>query len=326
MLLEEILMNKNRKSKIKQLLNKYRTLLVLIAILIIASIASSSFLTVGNLVNVTRQVSIIAIIAAGMTFVILTGGIDLSVGSVVALTGALSASVLASTNSLVLALIVPLIIGLIIGFINGFIIAKENIPPFIVTLATMAIARGAVLVFTNGSPIAVKISEYKFIGKGHITGVPMPVIILIIVYFLASVVLRSTKFGRNIYCIGGNKEASRLSGINVYRVEIGAYMISGLLSGLTGVILTARLGSAQPTAGTGYELDAIAAVILGGTSMTGGQGVIVSTVLGALILGVISNLLVLLNVNPFMTNVVKGSVILLAAIVDNRLAKSTIRK
>ena len=151
----------------------------------------------------------------------------------------------------------------------------------------------------------------------------MPVIILIFVYFIASVILHSTKYGRNIYCLGGNKEASRLSGINVNRVEIGVYAISGLLASLTGVILTARLGSAQPTAGTGYELDAIAAVILGGTSMTGGQGIIVSTVLGALILGVISNLLVLINVNPFMTNVVKGIVILLAAIVDNRLGQAT---
>lgn len=305
-----------------QLLNRYRTLLVLVVILIIASIASPSFLTVGNLINVIRQVSIIAIIAAGMTFVILTGGIDLSVGSVVALAGALAASVLADTNSIILALIVPLAVGLLAGLLNGFIIVKEKVPPFIVTLATMAIARGAVLVFTNGSPIAVKMMAFKFIGKGYIFGIPMPVVILIFVYSIASVILRNTKYGRDVYSLGGNKEASRLSGIDINKVEIGVYAISGLLAGLTGIILTARLGSAQPTAGVGYELDAIAAVILGGTSMTGGQGVIVSTVLGALILGVISNLLVLLNVNPFMTNVVKGIVILLAAIVDNRLKRT----
>ena len=308
-------------SKVSQLLAKYRTALVLVMILIIASFLSDSFLSMGNFINVIRQVSINAVIAAGMTFVILTGGIDLSVGSVVAVAGAFSAATLSATQSTFLAVNVGMVTGAVFGLVNGYVIVKEKVPPFIVTLATMALGRGIVLVYTNGSPIAVKVASFKFIGKGYVFGIPFPVIILIAVYLLAFYILQNTKFGRNIYCLGGNREATRLSGVNVGRVELMVYVISGLLAGITGVVLAARLGSAQPTAGTGYELDAIAAVILGGTSMTGGQGFIFSTVIGALILGVLSNLLVLMDVNPFATNIVKGIVILLAVVVDNRFKK-----
>jgi ribose transport system permease protein len=308
-------------SKVSQLLAKYRTALVLVMILVIASFLSDSFLSMGNFINVIRQVSINAVIAAGMTFVILTGGIDLSVGSVVAVAGAFSAATLTATQSTFLAVNVGMVTGAIFGLVNGYVIVKEKVPPFIVTLATMALGRGIVLVYTNGSPIAVKVAAFKFIGKGYVFGIPFPVIILLAVYLIAFYVLQNTKFGRNIYCLGGNREATRLSGVNVGRVELMVYVISGLLAGITGVVLAARLGSAQPTAGTGYELDAIAAVILGGTSMTGGQGFIFSTVIGALILGVLSNLLVLMDVNPFATNIVKGIVILLAVVVDNRFKK-----
>lgn len=300
------------------LITKYRTLTILILILIIAAFLSSDFLTVDNIMNVTRQVSITAIIAAGMSFVILTGGIDLSVGSIVALSGALSASVLIKSNSLFLAIIVALIIGVAFGLFNGLFITRGDIPPFIVTLGTMVMARGCVLVFTNGSPIAVKSSAYKFIGKGYILNVPFPVIILIIVFAISYLVLKYTKFGRSVFCIGGNREASRLSGINVKKTETLVYAITGFLSGVTGVILTSRLGSAQPTAGNGYEMDAIAAVILGGTSLAGGQGAVLPTVLGALILGVLDNILTLLNVNPFAADIVKGVVILLAVLADSK--------
>ena len=306
---------------LKIILTKYRTVLVLAIIMIAGALLSSSFLSLGNFLNVIRQVSIIAVLAAGMTFIILTGGIDLSIGSVVAVAGAFSASVLAGTGSTCLAILVGLAAGAAFGVLNGWVIVKENVPPFIVTLATMAIARGVVLVFTNGSPIAVKIQSFKFIGKGYLGGIPFPVIILLAVYLISFYILQHTRFGRNVYCLGGNREATRLSGVNVEIVEFMTYLISGLLAGLTGIVLTARLGSAQPTAGTGYELDAIAAVILGGTSMTGGQGFIFSTVIGALILGFLSNLLVLMNINPFATNIVKGIVILLAVIVDNRFKK-----
>ncbi|HAZ37124.1 MAG TPA: ribose ABC transporter permease [Clostridiaceae bacterium] len=304
-----------------KLITKYRTLTVLVLILITATFLSSAFLTVDNLLNVVRQVSIIAILAAGMTFVIITGGTDLSVGSITAIAGAISASMLIKTNSVFIAIIVGLFIGLLFGLANGLFISRGGMPPFIVTLATMAIARGCVLVFTNGSPIAVKSSAYKFIGKGYLLGIPFPIIILIIVYAIGYVILKYTKFGRGVYSIGGNREASRLSGINIKKVETLVYTISGLLAGLTGIILTSRLGSAQPIAGTGYELDAIAAVILGGTSFSGGEGSILPTVVGALILGVVDNILTLTDVNPFATNIVKGIVILLAVLADSKFKK-----
>lgn len=300
------------------IITKYRTVTVLILIVIFATFLSDAFLTVDNLLNVIRQVSIVAIVAAGMTFVILTGGIDLSVGSILALSGAISASVLVKSNSVFLAIVASMVVGVIFGLFNGLFITKGGIPSFIVTLATMVLVRGCVLVFTDGSPIAVESAAYKFIGKGYILGLPFPIVILIFVFALGYVILKYTKFGRSVFSIGGNREASRLSGINVLKTEMLVYTISGLLSGVTGLILTSRLGSAQPTAGSGYELDAIAAVILGGTSLSGGQGAIVPTVIGALILGVLDNILTLMNVNPFAANIVKGIVILLAVLADSK--------
>lgn len=307
----------NRNLGIK-LVTKYRTITVLVVILIIATFLSEAFLTVDNILNVVRQVSITAIIAAGMTFVILTAGIDLSVGSILAVAGALSATVAVKTGSVFLAVIVALGVGAFFGWFNGMFITKGSIPPFITTLATMVLARGCVLVYTNGSPIATKSDSYNFIGKGYILGIPFPVIVLILLYIVCHIILKYTKFGRSVFSLGGNREATRLSGINISRVEILVYTISGLLAGLTGIILTARLGSAQPTAGEGYELDAIASVILGGTSLAGGQGAIFTTVIGAMILGVLDNILVLMNVNPFASNIVKGIVILLAVLVDSK--------
>lgn len=300
------------------LITKYRTVTVLVLIVVVAALLSDAFLTVDNLLNVVRQVSIIAIVAAGMTFVILTGGIDLSVGSILALSGAISASVLVKSNSVFIAILAALMVGIIFGLINGLFITKGGIPAFIVTLATMVLVRGCVLVFTNGSPIVVKSAAYKFIGKGYLLGLPFPIVILIIIFALSFIILKYTKFGRSVYSVGGNREASRLSGINVQKSELFVYTISGLLAGLTGLILTSRLGSAQPTAGSGYELDAIAAVILGGTSLSGGQGAIIPTVIGALILGVLDNVLTLMNVNPFAANIVKGIVILLAVLADSK--------
>jgi len=308
-----------------KLITKYRTVTVLVMILLFATFLSKAFLTLDNILNVVRQVSIIAIIAAGMTFVILTAGIDLSVGSVLAVAGALSASVMVKTGSILLAIVVALAAGFVFGYINGLFITKGNIPPFITTLAIMVLARGCVLVYSNGSPIATKSDIYNFLGKGYILGIPFPVVILIVLYAICHIILNYTKFGRSVYSLGGNREATRLSGINIDRVEVAVYSISGLLAGLTGLILTARLGSAQPTAGTGYELDAIAAVILGGTSLAGGQGAIFTTVIGAMILGVLDNILVLLNVNPFASNIVKGAVILMAVLADSKFKKLSTR-
>ncbi len=310
-------MNMGKNLGIK-LVTKYRTITVLAVILIIATFLSEAFLTVGNLLNVVRQVSITAIIAAGMTFVILTAGIDLSVGSVLAIAGAISASIMVSTGSVFLAIMAALLVGVLFGWVNGTFITKASIPPFITTLAIMVMARGFVLVFTDGSPIATKSQVYNFIGKGYVLGIPFPVLILVILYTACHILLKYTRFGRSVFSLGGNREATRLSGININRIEVLVYTISGLLAGLTGIILTARLGSAQPTAGEGYELDAIASVILGGTSLAGGQGAILTTVIGAMILGVLDNILVLMNVNPFASDIVKGAVILLAVLVDSK--------
>ncbi len=310
-------MNMGKNLGIK-LVTKYRTITVLAVILIIATFLSEAFLTVGNLLNVVRQVSITAIIAAGMTFVILTAGIDLSVGSVLAIAGAISASIMVSTGSVFLAIMAALLVGVLFGWVNGTFITKASIPPFITTLAIMVMARGFVLVFTDGSPIATKSQVYNFIGKGYVLGIPFPVLILVILYAVCHILLKYTRFGRSVFSLGGNREATRLSGININRIEVLVYTISGLLAGLTGIILTARLGSAQPTAGEGYELDAIASVILGGTSLAGGQGAILTTVIGAMILGVLDNILVLMNVNPFASDIVKGAVILLAVLVDSK--------
>lgn len=307
-------------------MNEYRSFAILAIILIFASVISRDFLSVTNIFNVIRQVSIISILACGMTFVILTGGIDLSVGSILGLSGALCAGALSAVTSwsgsaflgIVCAILTALIVGTACGFFNGLFITKGSLPPFIVTLATLTLLSGLLLVYTNGAPIRVTDESYMFIGKGFVLGVPFPILILIVVYALAFFILQYTTFGRRVYAIGGNKEASRLSGIDTSKIETYVYALNGFLAGLGGIILTARLGAAQPTAGSGFELDTIAAVILGGTSLSGGQGFVLPTVVGAIILGVLDNILVLMNVNPFVSDIVKGGVILVAVLIDRK--------
>ncbi len=302
-----------------ELLRRYGMLIILLVIIVVISFLSDRFLTLSNFLIVTRQVTINGIVAAGMTVVILSGGIDLSVGAVIALAGAISAGVLAGTQSLVLAVGVALFMGALFGAVNGGLVAYPKLPPFIVTLATMALARGLTLVYTGGRPILVDHRAYEFIGAGFLGPIPFPVVIMAVLYVVLHIILKHHKFGRLVYSIGGNEEACRLSGINVERIKVGIYTLSGLMAGLTGVVLTSRLISAQPTAGTGYELDAIAAVILGGTSLAGGQGHIGGTIIGAFIIGVLSNGLNLLNVSPFYQDVAKGIVILTAVLLDRLL-------
>jgi ribose transport system permease protein len=255
-------------------LQKLGPVLGLILITIILTIMSPNFLTADNIFNVLRQVSINALIAFGMTFVILTGGIDLSVGSILALASALTAGMLASGMDPVLAVIVGLLAGAVMGLANGLIITKGKVAPFIATLATMTIFRGFTLVYTDGRPITglSDAVSFQMLGKGYFLGVPFPVVTMLIAYFVLFFILRKTTFGRGVYAIGGNEEASRLSGLKVDRLKIGVYSITGFLSALAGITLTSRLNSAQPTAGMSYELDAIAAVVLGGTSLSGGRG------------------------------------------------------
>ena len=308
----------NKKKLINQI-NIYRSVLILLVICIFATILSPSFLSVTNLFNVFKQITVAGVVGCGMTFVILTGGIDLSVGSILGLSGVLAAGVLESTGNLAFAIALALAVGVICGAINGFFVSFCEIPPFISTLGMMTLLRGCVLVYTKGSPISIKSDAYKFFGKGAIAGIPVPVIILILLFLLAHYILTQTSYGRSIYAFGGNREAARLSGISTRFTEWMAYTINGLLCGIAGVILTARLGSAQSTSGTGIEMDAIAAVILGGTSLSGGVGFVLPTVVGAMIMGIIDNILTLMNVNPHATNIVKGAVILIAVLVDKKV-------
>lgn len=304
----------------KQLFQKLGPLFGLIMITIVLSIVSPSFLTLENVFNVLRQVSINALIAFGMTFVILTGGIDLSVGSILALSSAITAGMLANGMDPVLAMGIGLIAGAVMGAINGLFIAKGKVAPFIATLATMTIFRGLTLVYTDGRPITglSNSSMFEIMGRGYFGWIPVPVVWMLVCYAILYFVLKKTTFGRRVYSIGGNEEASILSGVRVNNVKIWVYSLTGTLSALAGIILASRLNSAQPTAGASYELDAIASVVLGGTSLSGGKGWIFGTLVGALIIGVLNNGLNLMNVSSFYQQVVKGGVILLAVLLDRK--------
>lgn len=314
---------KNKNSLMdKELLNKLRPLLGLLILSVIVSVLSPRFLTTANLLNVFRQTSINAIIAAGMTFVILTAGIDLSVGSTLAFSSAVAAGMLASGTNIIVAIISSVLIGGLAGVFNGIVITKGKVQPFIATLSTMILLRGATLVYTSGRPIAVTGQDispiFRWIGTGNIFSIPVPIIIMALSYLVCFYILSQTKFGRYIYAVGGNEEASRLSGINTDKVKILAYGISGVLSAIAGIIVMSRLSSAQPTAGDGYELDAIAAVVLGGTSLVGGQGTIIGTVIGALIIGILNNALNLMDVQSYYQMIAKALVILIAVLLDKK--------
>ena len=270
-------------------------LLILCIFLSVFPKTSGSFLTQKNIFNVLRQISSNLFLACGMTMVIILGGIDLSVGSIIALSGCFAA---------------------VVGMFNGVVISKTTIPPFIVTLATMNVAKGLAYVYTGGSPVRVVTKEWQFLGAGYVGGVPTPVILLAVVLVITAIIMNKTKLGRHIYAVGGNSQAARFSGISTAKVKFLVHTYSGIMAGLAGVVLASRMYSGQPTAGDGAEMDAIAAVVVGGTSMAGGSGKIGGTIIGGLIIGVLNNGLNLLNVNSFWQYVVKGTVILLAVFVD----------
>ncbi len=297
------------------------TLSGLLGLIVVLWILTPHFLTVSNLLNVAQQATIIAIIAVGMTFVIITGGIDLSVGSVLAFAGVVMANALLSGLPLPLALLIGLGVGLLCGVTNGLLITIGRLPPFIATLGMMSVARGAALMFTEGRPISGFSEGFRSIATGEILRIPTPVVIMIVVYLIAHFVLKRTKLGRYTYAIGGNEEAALLSGINVKLNKTMVYGIAGLLSGLAAILLTARLNSAQPIAGMSYELDAIAATVIGGTSLLGGEGTVSGTLIGALIMAVLRNGLNLLSVSSFFQQVVIGSVIIFAVLIDMALKR-----
>jgi len=302
------------------LLSRNKSLIGLIILVAAVATASPNFLEVGNLLNMLRQTSINGVMAMGMTFVILTGGIDLSVGAVLALSGAIAASLIAGGYGLAVAVPVALLVGAGLGGLSGLAITFGAVQPFIATLVSMTVLRGAVLVFTNGTPIDCSAAAYSAafsaLGQGYVVGVPVPVIIAAVVFAACWVTLTQTRFGRYVYAIGGNQTVTWLSGVNVTTMKIAVYAVSGLLAALAGIILTARLENAQPQAGLGYELDAIAAAVVGGTSLAGGIGTIFGTLVGALIIGVLNNALNLLDVSSYYQMIAKGAVILLAVLVD----------
>lgn len=306
--------------QLSQITQKLGPLLGLAILIIIVSILNPSFLEPLNILNLLRQVSINALIAFGMTFVILTGGIDLSVGSILALSSAFVANMMVSGFDPIFAIIVGCLLGGVMGMVNGLLITQGKMAPFIATLATMTIFRGLTLVYTNGNPITGlgDSMTFQLFGRGYQFGIPVPAITMIITFAILWVVLHKTSFGRKTYAIGGNEKAAIVSGIKVSRVKIMIYTLAGLMSALAGAILTSRLNSAQPTAGTSYELDAIAAVVLGGTSLSGGRGRIVGTLIGALIIGTLNNGLNMLGVSSFYQMVVKGIVILIAVLIDRK--------
>lgn len=306
----------------KEWLIEQKSLIALIFLIVVVSFLNPNFFTVDNILNILRQTSVNAIIAVGMTLVILTAGIDLSVGSVLALCGAFAASLIAMEVPVLVAVPAALLAGAALGAISGIIIAKGKVQAFIATLVTMTLLRGVTMVYTDGRPISTGFTDtadaFAWFGTGYALGIPVPVWLMVIVFAAAWYLLNHTRFGRYVYALGGNESATRLSGINVDRVKIGVYAICGMLAALAGIIVTSRLSSAQPTAGMGYELDAIAAVVLGGTSLMGGKGRIMGTLIGALIIGFLNNALNLLDVSSYYQMIAKAVVILLAVLVDNK--------
>ncbi|EIM95577.1 inner-membrane translocator [Paraburkholderia hospita] len=293
----------------------------LVLLCILFSVLSSNFLTLGNLLNIVMQVSIIAILGFGMTYVLLLGDIDLSVGAVMALVGTIAAFAMQHGLHPAFAVIVAMAAGLVLGFVNGTLTAMLTIPSFIVTVATMGVFRGLAYIMSAGVPISIDDDRFAALGNSTILGIAIPIWVLVILLAVNHFVLSKTVFGRKAYLAGGNREAALYSGINVRRLRIFIFMISGLMASIGGVLMTSRLYSAQPNAGLGYELDAIAAAVLGGTSLSGGYGTIAGTLIGALIIGVINNGMNLLSVPYFYQLIVKGVVILVAVCIDVQTKK-----
>ncbi len=314
-------------NQIKNTLLRFQSIIALVALCIVLTLLSDKFLTPENGWNIMRQISINVCISVGMTLVILTRGIDLSVGSILAFSGAVTAGLLKYGVELPAfnvfmeftvfgAILGGLLVGGCLGTFNGWMITRFKVPPFVATLAMLTIARGATMLWTGGFPITGLGTTFAFIGTGWFLGIPMPVWIMAVLVGLAMFVTHKMVFGRYIYAVGGNESAARLSGIDIKKIKVWVYALAGILAAVGGIMLTSRLDSAQPNAGMSYELDSIAAVVIGGTSLSGGRGSIMGTVQGALIIGVLNSGLVLLNVSPFWQQIIKGFVILIAVILD----------
>ncbi len=312
--------NRIAKGTVKYFKDNIGIIIALIAMclfLIVFPTTRTTFATSKNLFNILRQNASNLFLATGMTMVIILGGIELSVGSVIALSGCVAAGcVVFLSLPEWLAFLLAILVGGVVGLFNGFVISKTDIPPFIVTLASMNITKGIALVYTQGAPIRCMTDTFKFPGAGYVGPIPTPVILMIIVFCIAVFIMNRTQLGRHIYAVGGNPQAAKFSGINVMKVKFIVYIYTGIMAGLAGVVVASRLYSGQPTAGDGAEMDAIASVVVGGTSMSGGSGTLGGTLIGVLIIGVLNNGLNLLGVDSNWQFIVKGLVILLAVYVD----------
>ena len=307
----------------KKIINRVQdlgALIALVLLVIVIGIISPEFRTVSNFLSLFRQSSINGFIAFGMTCVILTGGIDLSVGSVLALSTALCAGFISNGMPVGLAMLLALVIGTLLGLISGLLVTKGRLQPFIATLVTMTVYRGLTMIYMDGKPISNLGDSFtlKVVGKGNFYHIPIPVILFVVVFAVMMFILEKTTFGRRVYATGSNEKSAKLAGVNVNRTKLITYAISGGMAALSGLILLSRLSSAQPTLGEGYELDAIASVALGGTSMNGGRGRIWGTFVGILIIAVLNNGLNILGVSSYYQDVVKGVVILIAVLSDRK--------
>ena len=304
------------KLTLQPIIRSYGIAIAFIIICTVMTALSPVFLTVTNVLNVIRQSSIFGIMAIGMTFVILTGGIDLSVGSILAVVGAISAGMLKGGMEVLPVVILALAIGISCGLANGVLITVGRIAPFVVTLGMMSVARSLTLIYTTGYPISGFVGAFRFIGGGDILAIPFPIVVFLLTVVIAWVILTQTRMGRYVYAIGGNEETVKLSGINADFYKTTVYVISGITAAISALILTSRLNSAEPMAGQGYELDVIAAVVIGGTSLNGGRGSVWGTLIGALLIGVINNGMNLLGIPPYFQLLVKGLIIIGAVLID----------
>lgn len=304
------------KEKIKKLFSAYGIIIALLLIVIAFTCITDKFFTASNALNVLRQVSIKGIVSIGMCFVILTGGIDLSVGSIMALAGIVVASMLKLEYSMALCIICGCLVGMSCGIVNGFFVSYRGMPAFVVTMAVQLACRGLSYILSDAKPISNLPEEFLIIGKGSFLGVPIPVWILIVVFIVSMFILEQTVVGRHLYAIGGNKQATLVSGVNVKAVEMFSYIMSGVLCGLAATIMTARVSSALSEAAVGYESDAIAAAVIGGFSLAGGKGKLWGAIIGILIIGVINNGMDIVGVNSYYQKIVMGAIIILAIQID----------
>lgn len=320
---------KNKMGVLKKMnFREYGVVIGFILLCVVISFATPAFATQKNILNLLRQSSIIGIIATGMTFVIISGSFDISVGAVAALSGAVTMKLITMGNGVPVAIAVwaALGIGAVVGLINGIAVAKINVPSLIATMAMVSVVKGSMLMFTGGYPITRTIPVLDTIGNGYVAGIPIPVIIFAATVAIAFIILTKTRFGRYVYSVGGNEEASKLNGINVDSYKIKVFVINAVLAALAGIVLVGRMGTASPAAGDGYDMDAIASVVIGGTSVSGGSGSVLKTVIGVLLMSVINNSFNLLGVDMYFQYIFKGLIILIAVGADSfskkRLASS----